>query len=68
MLQHVISEMDEEQGKLHIKRCIDSGLWVPNAADSPQTSEKLETAQDKEEEEEIYEDATDKVQGQVDTV
>lgn len=23
--------MDEEQAKYHMKRCIDSGLWVPDA-------------------------------------
>lgn len=30
-LQAVISAMDEEQAKYHMKRCIDSGLWVPDA-------------------------------------
>lgn len=28
-LQEVVSKMDEEDAKYHIKRCVDSGLWVP---------------------------------------
>ncbi|PWA17625.1 hsp90 co-chaperone Cdc37 [Gambusia affinis] len=31
MLQDVISKMDPTEAKHHMKRCIDSGLWVPNA-------------------------------------
>ncbi|XP_015227604.1 hsp90 co-chaperone Cdc37 [Cyprinodon tularosa] len=31
MLQDVITKMDPTEAKLHMKRCIDSGLWVPNA-------------------------------------
>lgn len=31
MLQEVISKMDPTEAKAHMKRCIDSGLWVPNA-------------------------------------
>lgn len=30
-LQAVISAMDEEEAKYHMKRCVDSGLWVPDA-------------------------------------
>lgn len=30
-LQAVISAMDEEQAKYHMKRCIESGLWIPDA-------------------------------------
>ncbi|XP_050311799.1 hsp90 co-chaperone Cdc37 [Anthonomus grandis grandis] len=29
LLQETISKMDEEQAKYHMKRCVDSGLWVP---------------------------------------
>ncbi|XP_066253926.1 hsp90 co-chaperone Cdc37 [Euwallacea similis] len=32
LLQETISKMDEEQAKYHIKRCVDSGLWVPDAS------------------------------------
>jgi len=31
MLQTVISKMDPTEAKYHMKRCIDSGLWVPNS-------------------------------------
>ncbi|KAM9345940.1 hsp90 co-chaperone Cdc37 [Symphorus nematophorus] len=31
MLQDVISKMDPTEAKIHMKRCIDSGLWVPNS-------------------------------------
>ncbi|GMS84775.1 hypothetical protein PENTCL1PPCAC_6950, partial [Pristionchus entomophagus] len=30
-LQEIASNMDEEVFTYHLKRCIDSGLWVPNA-------------------------------------
>ncbi|XP_061469750.1 hsp90 co-chaperone Cdc37 [Rhineura floridana] len=31
MLQDAISKMDPAEAKYHMRRCIDSGLWVPNA-------------------------------------
>ncbi|NXD46738.1 CDC37 protein, partial [Copsychus sechellarum] len=31
MLQETISKMDPTEAKYHMQRCIDSGLWVPNA-------------------------------------
>ncbi|XP_048847015.1 hsp90 co-chaperone Cdc37 [Brienomyrus brachyistius] len=31
MLQDAISKMDPVEAKRHMKRCIDSGLWVPNS-------------------------------------
>lgn len=31
LLQEVISKMDPTEAKAHMKRCIDSGLWVPNS-------------------------------------
>lgn len=30
-LQEVISKMNEKDAKYHLKRCVDSGLWVPDA-------------------------------------
>lgn len=27
--------MPVDEAKYHMKRCVDSGLWVPNAADAP---------------------------------
>lgn len=31
LLQDTIQKMNEEDAKYHMKRCIDSGLWVPDA-------------------------------------
>ncbi|TTE81782.1 Hsp90 co-chaperone Cdc37 [Bagarius yarrelli] len=31
MLQDLISKMDPMDAKYHMKRCVDSGLWVPNS-------------------------------------
>ncbi|XP_028310987.1 hsp90 co-chaperone Cdc37 [Gouania willdenowi] len=42
MLQEVISKMDPTEAKTHMKRCIDSGLWVPNS--------KAEDGEEKEDE------------------
>lgn len=44
MLQDVISKMDPTEAKVHMKRCIDSGLWVPNS--------KTDEGEEKEEREE----------------
>ena len=33
MLEKVLTSMPKEEAELHLKRCIDSGLWVPNAKD-----------------------------------
>lgn len=31
MLQKAIQDLPEEEARVHMKRCIDSGLWVPDA-------------------------------------
>ncbi len=31
MLQDAISEMTKEEAAYHMKRCVDSGLWVADA-------------------------------------
>lgn len=31
MLKDVIAKMPEDQAKYHMKRCVDSGLWVADA-------------------------------------
>lgn len=31
LLQETLSKMSEEDAKYHMKRCVDSGLWVPDA-------------------------------------
>ncbi|KAK6301101.1 hypothetical protein J4Q44_G00291990 [Coregonus suidteri] len=53
MLQEAISKMDPMEAKVHIKRCIDSGLWVPNAnTDNEDAENEEEEKEDKEDEEE----------------
>lgn len=52
MLQEAITKLPEDQAKYHMKRCVDSGLWVPEA-----NADK--TAGDKSEDDEIYEEAID---------
>ncbi|KAB5523801.1 hypothetical protein PHYPO_G00156580 [Pangasianodon hypophthalmus] len=46
MLQDAISKMDPTEAKYHMKRCIDSGLWVPNS----RTGDDGEKEEEKEEE------------------
>lgn len=46
--------MPVEEAKYHMKRCVDSGLWVPNAADlnddtDSKSPEKAEESPKKEE-------------------
>lgn len=31
LLQETIAKMEEEQARYHMKRCVDSGLWIPEA-------------------------------------
>jgi cell division cycle protein 37 len=35
MLKKVIAEMPEDEAKYHMKRCVDSGMWVPEANQGP---------------------------------
>ncbi|XP_030385187.1 hsp90 co-chaperone Cdc37 [Scaptodrosophila lebanonensis] len=35
LLQKTIEAMPVDVAKYHMKRCVDSGLWVPNAKDAP---------------------------------
>ncbi|KAI8117687.1 Hsp90 co-chaperone Cdc37 [Lucilia cuprina] len=39
LLQTTIAAMPVEEAKYHMKRCVDSGLWVPNAADLKEEEE-----------------------------
>lgn len=43
MLQETILKLPEDVAKYHMKRCVDSGLWVPDAS-------ALKTEETKEEE------------------
>ncbi|XP_062282307.1 vascular cell adhesion protein 1-like [Scomber scombrus] len=40
MLHDIINKMDPEEGKYHLKRCIDSGLWVPDSGEDANCAEK----------------------------
>merc|ERR1719411_194026 len=57
MLQQVIKEMPEEEARYHMKRCVDSGLWVPNKDDPTTNAEHgFVTKEDGDDEEEVYEE------------
>jgi len=38
LLQETILKMDPEDAKYHMKRCVDSGLWVQSASDTEEAS------------------------------
>lgn len=42
MLHYVINKLDPEEGKYHLKRCIDSGLWVPDSGEGDDEEENDE--------------------------
>ena len=47
LLQEAILKMDPEEAKYHMKRCVDSGLWVPAASD-PEEKDEEENAENTE--------------------
>lgn len=52
MLQDVISKMDPTEAKAHMKRCIDSGLWVPNSKGEGEEKEEEATYEEVKQEQE----------------
>jgi cell division cycle protein 37 len=46
MLQKALGELPDEEARYHFKRCVDSGLWVPNAKDAAPKSEEPEEEYD----------------------
>lgn len=38
MLQDAITKLPKEEAEYHIKRCVDSGLWVPDAKDAEKST------------------------------
>lgn len=42
LLQQTIAAMPEEEATYHMKRCVDSGLWVPDAKSKEKEKEKKE--------------------------
>ncbi|XP_033121850.1 hsp90 co-chaperone Cdc37-like [Anneissia japonica] len=45
MLQRVLSAMDPKEGEEILKKCIDSGLWIPDAKKHEEEQRKLAEAQ-----------------------
>lgn len=46
LLQEVVAKMNKEEAEYHIKRCIDSGLWVPGGGkDNDDETESAEYAE-----------------------
>lgn len=60
LLQKVIGKMDPELAEYHMKRCVGSGLWVPNAADAADTEAATGLVAQDESETEIYEEIKEK--------
>uniref|UniRef100_A0AAQ5Z0R1 Hsp90 co-chaperone Cdc37 n=3 Tax=Amphiprion TaxID=80969 RepID=A0AAQ5Z0R1_AMPOC len=52
MLQDVISKMDPTEAKAHMKKCIDSGLWVPNSKGDGEEKEEEATYEEVKQEQE----------------
>ena len=47
--------MPEEEARGYLKKCVDSGLWIPNAQDAQANADAEEGDADDEGEEEQYE-------------
>ncbi|XP_072925508.1 hsp90 co-chaperone Cdc37 [Hemitrygon akajei] len=58
LLQDVISKMDPTEAKYHMQRCIDSGLWIPNAKAAEEEGEK-KTGEDDPVYEEVKKESTE---------
>lgn len=56
LLQQVIKELPEEEARYHMKRCVDSGLWVPSQEDPATNAEDGFVRREEAEEEEIYDE------------
>lgn len=39
MLQDAIKTLPEDEARYHLKRCVDSGLWVPDASKADKEEE-----------------------------
>ncbi|KAM9363760.1 hsp90 co-chaperone Cdc37-like [Symphorus nematophorus] len=48
MLQEAMEKLDTEEGKYHLRRCIDSGLWVPDQEEDDDEDEEEEEEDDEE--------------------
>ena len=61
MLQEVLGRMPEEEARGYLKKCIDSGLWIPNAQDAQAQAKGGETESQEESDEERYERVAEEV-------
>lgn len=62
MLQEVLGRMPEEEARGYLKKCIDSGLWIPNAQDAQaQAKGGDSTSQEETSDEEQYERVAEEV-------
>jgi len=62
MLQEVLGRMPEEEARGYLKKCIDSGLWIPNAQDTQaQAKGGDSTSQEETSDEEQYERVAEEV-------
>ena len=61
MLQKAVADMPQEEASYHIKRCVDSGLWVPGGNDNATGGEKKGEG-DVSDEDEIYEECNDETE------
>lgn len=46
MLQQELGKLPDEEARYHLKRCVDSGLWIPNAKDAAKTEQGTEEEYD----------------------
>merc|ERR1719273_766136 len=44
-LQDTLKKLDPEEAQRHMKRCVDSGLWVPNASSVEEEEEEEENVE-----------------------
>lgn len=51
LLKETIAKMPEEDAKRHMKRCVDSGLWVPDAGKKEGEEEEVDDVKEAEQEE-----------------
>ena len=61
MLQEAITKLSKEDAEYHLKRCVDSGLWVPGGGDDSDST-PAGAGNDfpaDEEQEEVYEQVDD---------
>lgn len=55
LLQETIAKMPEEEAKYHMKRCVDSGMWVPDA----RAKKILDGEIDEDEGDEVYQEVNE---------